>query len=477
MKNAVQLVTYADRLGGTLSGLRAILDGPLDGVFGGVHVLPFYRPFDGADAGFDPEDHTEVDARLGTWDDVAALANGGDMMLDLIVNHMSVDSAQFRSFLKEGGASASAGMFLTMGTVFAAGATEQALLKIYRPRPGLPFTPYVFGDGERRLVWTTFTERQADIDVAHPESVAYLQSILETMATNGVTAVRLDAVGYAVKKPDTTCFMLPETFDFIKELSAKAHTLGMDVLVEVHSHYQTQVEISKHVDYVYDFALPPLLLHALLTVDVEPLLRWLEVRPTNVVSVLDTHDGIGVIDVGRDQTELGRAGLLNESEIARLVEAIHRNTNGDSIQATGSAASNVDLYQVNSTFYDALGRNEERYLLARAVQFFLPGVPQVYYVGLLDGTNDMDLLARTKVGRDVNRHYYSGEEVRDALHTDVVQHLMELIRLRNTHPAFAGSFTWRHPSPSMIVLQWRNGERSAELRADFEAGIHTIEID
>jgi sucrose phosphorylase len=470
----VQLATYADRLGGSLSGLLSVLEGPLAGLFSGVHVLPFYLPFDGADAGFDPQDHTSVDPRLGEWSDITALAAGREVMADLIVNHLSVESAQFRGFLHDGDDSPYAGMFLTMGTVFPDGATEEQLTSIYRPRPGLPLTPYVGADGGRRLVWTTFTDRQADVDVAHPASIAYLRSIVDVMAAHGVTTVRLDAVGYAVKKPGSTCFMLAETFDFIRELSGYAHGVGVEVLVEVHSYFQTQVDISKQVDHIYDFALPPLVLHALLNSDPDPLVRWMEVRPTNVVSVLDTHDGIGVIDVGPDPLDVGRPGLLTQAQIDALVEDIHRNTGGNSVLATGAAASNLDVYQVNSTFYDALGRNEPMYLLARAIQFFLPGVPQVYYVGLLGGANDMELLRRTGVGRDVNRHYYSRDELHRAIHTTVVQLLMRMIRFRNTHPAFSGEFTWDRPSPSHLVLRWTNAEHIAELHADFAAGTHTV---
>src|SRR5581483_8584033 len=97
-------------------------------------------------------------------------------------------------------------------------------------------------------------------------------------------------------------------------------------------------------------------------------------------------------------------------------------------QATGAAASNLDLYQINCTYYDALGRRDDEYLIARAIQFFAPGIPQVYYAGLFAGTNDMDLLARTGVGRDINRNYYTAEEVREELKRPVVQELLELIR-------------------------------------------------
>ena len=124
MPDRAELITYADRLGGDLRGLREVLEGPLAGLFGGVHVLPFFRPFDGADAGFDPEDHTEVDPRLGTWEDIAALAEGHSVMVDVIVNHVSSSSPQFLDWLAKGSASEFDGMFLTFGGAFPDGATR-----------------------------------------------------------------------------------------------------------------------------------------------------------------------------------------------------------------------------------------------------------------------------------------------------------------------------------------------------------------
>ena len=473
MRNQVQLITYADRLAGSLERLRQLLDGPLDGLFGGVHVLPFFRPYDGADAGFDPEDHTEVDPRLGTWDDVRRLGRDRDTVVDLIVNHVSADSAQFRDVRMRGAASPYADMFLTLAAVFPDRASETDLLRIYRPRPGLPFTRMRLGAADR-LVWTTFTPQQVDIDVRSDAGRRYVTDVLEALAVAGVSMVRMDAVGYAVKSPGTTCFMTPETFAFIDELTREARDLHMHVLVEVHAHYEQQVAIGRRVDRVYDFALPPLVLHALFTGDVSRLLRWLEIRPQNAVTVLDTHDGIGVVDVGADAMDPSRQGLLRPQEVDALVEGIHERSGGTSRQATGAAASNVDLYQVNCTYYDALGRDDDRYLLARAVQMFTPGIPQVYYVGLLAGSNDMELLARTGIGRDVNRHHYTASEVAAALRRPVVQQQAALLRLRNTHPAFGGEFTCESDGAG-LSMRWVAGDEHATLIADVAAGACTLE--
>ena len=327
MKNQVQLITYVDRLSGDLRRLKALLDGPFCGLFGGVHLLPFFNPIDGADAGFDPVDHTEVDPRLGGWNDVRALSDDVEVMADLIVNHISSDSPQFKDFSRTGANSPFASMFLTYDRVFPMGAREADLLRIYRPRPGLPFTNVILESGESRLLWTTFTPQQA----------------------------------------------------------------------------------------------------------------------------------------GRD----GEPGLLAPEDVDQLVETIHSRSNGQSRMATGAAANNLDLYQVNCTFYDALGRSDNQYLIARAIQFFVPGIPQVYCIGLLAGTNDMELLARSNVGRDINRRYYTPSEVENSLKSPVVQKLVELIRLRNDHPAFAGKACVELPDNQRLVIAWENRDHWAKLDVDF----------
>ncbi len=467
MKNQVQLITYVDRLsGGGFPALKDLLDGPLNDLFGTVHALPFFTPYDGADAGFDPIDHTSVDPRLGDWGDVGALSDTIDIMADLIVNHISAQSPAFLDFVEKGDASEYAELFLTYAKVFPNGASEDDLLTVYRPRPGLPFIQMNMKDGSKHLIWTTFTANQIDIDVHSHKGVAYLDAILDQFAEAGISCIRLDAAGYAIKKAGTSCFMTPETFDFLEELTTKAKARGMEALVEIHSYYRDQIEIATKVDRVYDFALPPLILHALYTGEAGPLFRWLEISPRNAITVLDTHDGIGVIDVGSHSD--GRPGLLPPEAIHNLVETMHERSGG-SRHATGATASNLDIYQVNSTYFDALGRRENEYLIARAVQFFAPGIPQVYYVGLLGSTNDMALLARTNVGRDINRHYYTRIEVETALETPMVQALVRLIKLRNTHEAFNGSFALEQPSASMLSMRWAQGDDWIVLDVDFAA--------
>ena len=192
---------------------------------------------------------------------------------------------------------------------------------------GAPFTRIEIKDGSRHDFWATFSPTQLDINVECSAGKHYLTSVLETLAGAGVAEVRLDAAGYAIKRRGTACFMLPETFDFIGDLSEQAAALEITTVVEIHSHYQTQIDIAQRVGRIYDFALPPLVLHTLYTSDAGALKRWLDIAPRNCVTVLDTHDGIGIVDAGRHGDS---EGLLADDEIDSLVETIHEKTRGAS---------------------------------------------------------------------------------------------------------------------------------------------------
>ena len=465
MREGAQLIAYADRFGGSLAGLARLLDGPLHGLFDGVHALPFYLPYDGADAGFDPVDHLAVDPRLGGWEDLRALGRSRDLVADLIVNHVSDRSTAFRDVVDHGDRSAAAGMFLTYDRVFPDGATEADLLRIVRPRPGLPFTPVVLGD-RPRLAWTTFTRHQIDLDVHHPAARRYLTAVLRHLADCGVTTVRLDAVGYTVKTPGTSCFLTAETFAFIDELTAEAHALGLAVLAEVHAPYRYAVDTAAHVDRVYDFVLAPLILHAVLTGDGRPLRAWLAQRPANTVTVLDTHDGIGLIDAGPGPTG---DGYLTPAQIEALVEAVEVHSGHTSRVGrvpTGAA------YQISCTAYDALGRDDRRYLLARLLQLFTPGIPQISYVGLLAGHNVP--VPGVADARAINRRRYTPAEVDAALARPVVRELTRLIRLRNEHPAFRGTLTVADGPADTLTMAWHAGAAHAELHVHLGEGTHHL---
>jgi len=473
MKNGVQLISYADRLSNAgIPALNKLLKNQLSGLFSGVHILPFYYPIDGSDAGFDPIDHNQVDNRIGEWSDVKAMGENVDLMADLIVNHMSAQSMQFQDVLAKGRDSVFWELFLTQDKVFPDGMSDQQQDAITKPKEDGCFTAYQLASGENVNFWTTFTSNQIDINVESNAGQHYLDTVLNTFAANNMKLVRLDAAGFAIKQAGTSCFMLDQTFEYIDKLSDQINSLGMESLVEVHSHYQTQIEIAKKVNLVYDFALPPLVLHALFSNDAAPLLKWLAISPRNCLSVLDTHDGIGIEDVAPTKD---KSGLLDDQQIEQLITKIHQNCDGQSLKASGAAASNVDIYQVNCSYYSALGNNDFDYLVARAIQFFAPGTPQVYYGGLLAIENDMKLLAKTNVGRDISRPYIDDARLEAALERKVVKALMSLITLRNENNAFGGEFNIAQTDAS-FSLCWTNQQDSAQLNVDLAARVATIDL-
>ncbi len=468
MQNKVQLIAYADRFGGTISGLAQLLHKDFAGVYEGVHLLPFFTPFDGSDAGFDPIDHTKVDRRLGTWDDVKKLAQHCEVMSDLIVNSVSDQSRQFKGVERFGKRSKYYPMFLTFSHVFPHGASEEDLMRIHNQRADLPFAVYEYA-GHPRMVWQSF-RGSVDIDVTSREGWKYLMKVLDVQSDAGIRSVNLVSAGNAIKKAGGTDFLMPETLDFIYRLTQAAHDRGLEAILDSHAYYQTKIQVAQHVDWVYDFGLEPLLLYALLFGDAEPLAQWVNVRPTNCITVIDMQDGIGIQDASQNSENPHERGFLTQEQVNDLITAIGHNTHGESIEASGPSANNVDDYQVNSTFYSALGCDDQKYLAARAVQFFLPGIPQVYYMGAMMGNNDVRLFRETRVGRNLNRHYYSAGEVRRNLMRPEVKALNALCRFRNELDAFNGEFTAGFDDVyGVMSLQWTGA--TSQVRLDFDAAV------
>ena len=454
--SGTSILVYAERVGGNLGEIEKLLKGALSD-FDGIHVLPFFHPYDGDDAGFDPIDHKIVDPRLGTWADFKRISETHELTADLIVNHASYLSPEFIDWQEKGDASEYAGMFLTFDTVFPNGGTEEGITSFYRPRPGMPFTAYEVA-GKRRLVWTTFMPSQVDIDIKHAKGQDYLKSVLEALKSGGVKVVRLDAVGYAVKTPGTDSFMTKETLEFVEEITELIHSYGMRVLVEVHAHYTQQLDIAPLVDLIYDFQTAPLLLHSYFTGTVDRLDNWFQIRPTNCLNVLDTHDGYGVIDGGPIN---GKPGLITQDEMAYIFEVAEKNTEGHSAIASVVPQWFTLPHQINATLPNIVA-NDTAYFGMRAVQFFLPGEPQVYYVGLFNGMDDRELFAKSGQGRDTNRHNYTVAEIEDALQQPVTRAIIALARLRK-HNAFEGSFSWAVLGSDRIELRWDNDDDFVSL--------------
>lgn len=466
-----QLLTYPDSLGGNLTVLRQLLDGPLDGAFRGVHVLPPY-PSSG-DRGFAPMTYGEIDPRFGSWQDIAGLAARHDVLLDLMINHISRRSPEFRDFERHGRSSASANLFITLDKVWPGGDPPAAdVARLFLRKPHGPFSTVTIEDGGKETIWTTFGtaewSEQVDLDVTAPETRLLIRNWLEGLAARGVRIVRLDAVGYVIKEPGTTCFMVePGIWEFLAWVTDEAASLGLAILPEVHDRYPTHERLASHGYWTYDFVLPGLVLHAFETRLSGRLADHLARSPDRQVTTLDCHDGIPV------RPDLD--GILGPDEMRGLANRIRANGGNVNRILSPSQGDDVDVHQLNCTYYSAMGGDDERYLAARAIQLFAKGVPQVYYVGLLAGENDVVTLERTGEGRAVNRHDYTIGEIEASLERPVVRRLLELVRLRNTHPAFDGTLEVTTDGGSALTMRWDGAGAGCSLTVDLATGRGTID--
>ena len=467
-----QLLTYPDSLGGNLASLSGLLTGPLAGLFHGVHILP---PFpSSADRGFAPITYDQVDPRFGTWGDIEDIARDHDVLLDVMINHISRQSAEFRDFQRRGRRSPHADLFITLDKIWPDGdPPAKDLARIFLRKPDSPFsTITVEATGEVERVWTSFGtaewSEQVDLDITATSTRALITGWLRLIASHHVRIVRLDAVGYVAKKRGTKCFMVePEIYLFLDWITGVADTLGLTLLPEVHDHYRTHERLSAHGFWTYDFVLPGLVLHAFYTGEARRLAEHLARSPRRQFTTLDSHDGIPVLP--------DLEGILEPEELRNL--ATRTTARGGNVNRILSPADpdDLDIHQLNCTYYSALDGDDDRYLAARAVQLFAPGVPQLYYVGVLAGVNDVAAVDRTGEGRAVNRHDYALDEVEVALNQPVVRRLLELVRLRNSHPAFDGDLHVGHDGDSKLHLRWEQDSASCSLRVDLATGHTTIE--
>jgi sucrose phosphorylase len=381
-------------------------------------------------------------------------------MLDFMINHISAQSRYFQDFLEKKDASAYRDMFLLYRDFWPGGEpTEAQVDAIYKRKPRAPYVPAKFKDGTEEKVWCTFSDEQIDLDCESEGGRRFIRDSLRFLAEQGAAMIRLDAFAYAVKRAGGSCFFEePGVWDLLRDCADTLAPCGAEILPEIHEHYTIQQKLVDRGYPVYDFALPMLLLNAIYFGNAEYLVHWLTICPRRQYTTLDTHDGIGVVDV---------RGLMPDEEIERTKD--HLFDYGANVKRVYNTAAynNLDIYQVNCTYYSALGEADDKYLLARAVQVFAPGIPQIYYVGLLAGRNDLELLERTKTGRDINRHCYSLEETAREVERPVVKKLLALLGFRNTCPAFDGTFEVSTGGPGEMTLRWTNGAEIAELRVDF----------
>jgi glucosylglycerate phosphorylase len=452
------LITYGDQVREEgrrpLETLRDVLREHLAGMVSGVHILPFF-PYT-SDDGFSVVDYTQIDPNLGTWEDVQAIRDAGfRMMYDAVVNHISSQSAWFQGFLR--GEQPYSDYFITVepGVDLAA---------VTRPRALPLLTPFPTPSGEK-LVWTTFSDDQIDLNFANPALLLAMTEVLLLYVERGAELIRLDAIGYLWKEIGTRCIHLEQTHRVVQLWRAALDAVAPGTLLVTETNVPHRDNISYFGDgsneaqMVYQFPLAPLTLNAFHTGNAGHLTRWAAgLEPmgpqATFFNFLASHDGIGVMPA---------LGILNEHEMAELVERAQ--LHGGYVSYKNNPDGSRSPYELNITFFDALsnpGADEpqsraiNRFIAAHAIMLALAGVPGIYVHSLVGSPNNHAGLAETGRYRTINRQKWQRADLEAALADPQSRARQVFDRLRQLLQARARSRAF-HPMGAQQVLELNEG--------------------
>lgn len=488
------LNVYPDSLGGTLHDVAALLGrNEMRGAFSSLYVLPSLFHSD-LDRGFSVIDF-ELEQSLATEDDLAALrALGVDLKLDFVLNHLSVQSPQFQDLVQNGEQSEYRDFFIDWNEFWAGHGEmtpegyiqpDPALIRdMFFRKPGLPILMVGFPDGREVPYWNTFYQSvttdengrrrylgQMDLNIRSGRVQAFYHDTLRRLAAYGAGIVRLDAFAYAAKAVGARNFFNePETWELLQSLRETADAEHLELLPEIHASYREarHEQIAQRGYMTYDFFLPGLVIDALESGYGARLAAWateLQAKGIRTVNMLGCHDGIPLLDL---------VGILPEERIQALI---------DLVVSRGGFVKNLHgqknvYYQVNATFYSALGEDDKKLLLARAIQLFMPGKPQVWYLDLFAGKNDHAAVARAGEGghKEINRTNLTAADIEAGLQKEVVQKQVELLRLRNACPAFDwNAAVTAEAEGEALTIRWTHEENEAVLKANLKTFDFTVE--
>ncbi|MFB4491613.1 sugar phosphorylase [Enterobacter hormaechei subsp. oharae] len=469
----VVLITYADQF--SAKGEKALpvftrfYNEWLSRTFSHVHLLPFY-PWS-SDDGFSVIDYHEVAPETGTWRDVAELKQSASLMFDFVCNHMSAKSEWFANYLAQ--KPGYEDFFISVDP-------ETDLSAVTRPRALPLLTPFTLHDGSVRHLWTTFSDDQIDLNFASPQVLIAMVDVLLHYLMEGARYIRLDAVGFMWKIQGTTCIHLEQTHCLIQLFRAITDAVapGTVIITETNGPHKDNISYfgdgENEAQMVYQFSLPPLVLHAVHRQDVKALCQWagslaLPSTHTTWFNFLASHDGIGLNPL---------RGILPESEILSLVDKLQQE--GALVNWKNNPDGTRSPYEINVTYLDALSLRDSsdderiaRFILAHAVLLSFPGVPAVYIQSILGSRNDYEGVERLGYNRAINRKKYTAGQVdlelnnKKSIRYQIYSRLSELIAIRRGerafHPDSQAIFDAIGEHILKIVRVAENGERMTAL--------------
>lgn len=559
ISNGVMLNVYPDSIGEKFSDTVSMLKmNEFKDVFSFIYVLPTFFNSD-LDRGFSIIDY-DINKDLVDTKDLKDLNELQiKLKFDIVLNHLSVASPQFKDLLQKGNKSIFKDFFINWNEFWEGNGLKnedgivipkpEFLNKLFMRKSGLPILKVRFPDGTEQPYWNTFYQQitynpitvadlksiqsltdslktqivkkindaieqsidlstidfedsntlkseilqiieqkrsylgQMDVNAASPLVWEFYEETLKKLSDYGCNILRLDAFAYLHKQVgESNFFNKPGTWDYLERIKKIAEQNNLMLLPEIHAEYGLHLhdEVANEGYYIYDFFLPGLTIHTIENQTSKALISWAKeiiAKGYKTVNMLGCHDGIPVLDLkGKEVNGVYNKGLLEDVEIEKIMTTIMER--GGRVKNLYDPSGNkISYYQINATFFSALGEDEQKLLLARAIQMFMPGIPQVWYLDIFAGKNNYEAADNggSAGHKEINRTTLSMQDIEQGLETEVVQHQLEIIRLRNTSNAFLGQVVINDVLDDKIDVEWTNDKSIMHLKADLNDYKFTIE--
>lgn len=559
ISNGVMLNMYPDSIGEKFSDTIAMLKmTEFKEVFSLLYVLPTFFNSD-LDRGFSIIDY-DINKNLVDTKDLKDLNELHiKLKFDIVLNHLSVASPQFKDMLQYGNESKFKDFFINWNEFWEGNGVKnedgivipkpEFLHKLFMRKSGLPILKVRFPDGTEQPYWNTFYQQityntivvadlqnlkgvteeqrlfivtvintainhnqdftaidfedctplkseilqiveqkrsylgQMDVNAASPLVWDFYEETLKKLNGYGCNILRLDAFAYLHKQVgESNFFNKPGTWDYLERIKKIAQQNNLMLLPEIHAEYGLHLhdEVANKGYYIYDFFLPGLMIHTIENKTSSALLSWAKeiiAKGYKTVNMLGCHDGIPVLDLkGKEVNGVYNNGLLEDVEIESIMNKIMER--GGRVKNLYDPSGNkISYYQINATFFSALGEDKQKLLLARAIQMFMPGIPQVWYLDIFAGKNNYEAADNggSAGHKEINRTTLTNQDIEQGLKTEVVNKQLEIMRLRNTSNAFSGTIVINDAIDSIIDIKWVNSTTVAHLKANLETSRFTID--
>ena len=559
ISNGVMLNMYPDSIGEKFSDTITMLKMPdFKEVFSLLYVLPTFFNSD-LDRGFSIIDY-DINKDLVDSKDLKDLDELQiKLKFDIVLNHLSVASPQFKDLLQHGNASKFKDFFINWNEFWEGNGVKnqdgivipkpEFLNKLFMRKTGLPILKVRFPDGTEQPYWNTFyqqvtynpiavadlqnikalTEEQSlfivaeintaikdnqdfttidfkdcspfksaiiqiaeqkrsylgqmDVNAASPLVWEFYEETLKKLSEYGCNILRLDAFAYLHKQVgESNFFNKPGTWEYLERIKKIAEQNNLMLLPEIHAEYGLHLhdEVANEGYYIYDFFLPGLTIHTIENKTSKALIKWAKeivAKKYKTVNMLGCHDGIPVLDLkGKEVNGVYNKGLLEDAEIESIMNTIMER--GGRVKNLYDPSGNkISYYQINATFFSALGEDEQKLLLARVIQLFMPGIPQVWYLDVFAGKNNYEAADNggSAGHKEINRTTLTMHDIEQGLKKEVVAKQLDIIRLRNTSNAFSGQIEINDTIDSIIDIKWINGNTIAHLKANLQTNGFTID--